>query len=65
VREPRRPSLFLQPAPPKKPEPDHAAEVAAANERDANAITRFFNVMLNDTLRPSCSRLGRVRRKKP
>jgi hypothetical protein len=38
-------------------------EEVAADERDAEAITKFFRAILQDGFKPDCRRLGRVRNK--
>jgi hypothetical protein len=57
VDQPATPSPFVRFVRKAKPI-DHQAEQLAADQRDLLALTKFFNVMLNDTLRASCSRCG-------
>lgn len=54
IKKPRQPS----------PPPGLAAEVAAADERDVIAITKFYRAILGDGFKADARRLGNVRRKK-
>jgi len=51
---------------PKKPRltPQQMEEERAADERDTDALRRFFGHLLAGTLKPSCSRLGSSQRKR-